>query len=391
MTAGAGAAELVPAELMARAAAQVGRADWGDPRILAALELLIEAALAGPISDNGRAVLRSVVLRHLRNGLELRSALAADPALVRVRVREPVLITGLPRTGTTVVQSLLALDPRHRFLRLWEALRPAAPGPLDDAAEGLAIAAAERWLDRFYASAPAMRAIHPLSATGPEECDALLQNAFASQHFDDMFDADGYSRWLYAQDLDFAYEDYALQLRLLSVRGPDHQRWVLKAPSHLAHLGGLLRALPDVRIIHCHRNPVNSVASFASLIAAVRRPNVERLEPRRIGAQALARCQAAATRALAARDRCRPDRFLDVSFDQLVADPVGCLSGIYEWLDGHLDPSLQAPMRDWLASHPRGSGGEHVYDGGAFGLDATSTTAALAPYVERFGALWHQH
>ena len=380
--------ELTPSTLMAEAAERAGSDDWGDPGFTGPLALLIESCRAtGRLSALGWGVLRSVLLRHLRNRLDLQAHLARGPAAAGTPLGDPVVITGLPRTGTSLLHGLLAQDPRHRYLRLWEALRPVPSADGTGRDEATRVRHAEVWVERFYAMNPGFRTVHPLTPRGPEECDALLQNAFASQHFDDMFDAEDYSRWFYGASLDSEYAYYALQLRLLGEGRSDDRRWVLKSPGHIAHLDSLLRALPGARVVHCHRDPAQAVPSYASLILAARRPNTDELSPPRVGEQALQRCVSALTRALRVRDAAREDRFFDVSFEALVADPIRTVSRLYEWLGLALDPPAQASMRRWLAGHPRDLHGVHRYEPRDFGLSAGRVRDALAGYVDAFAPL----
>ncbi len=382
------AAELTPAALMSVAAERAGDDDWGDERFTEPLGLLVEACQAtGQLSATGWRVLRSVLLRHLRNRLYVQAHVAHRPDAARTPLDSPIVITGLPRTGTTVLHNLLAQDPRHRYLSLWQALHPVPPEAGQGPDEATLVRQAETWLESFYAMAPGFRRVHPLTARGPEECDALLQNAFASQHFDDMFDAEAYSRWFYEADLDREYAYYAQQLRVLGSGPGAHRRWVLKSPGHLGQLAALLRALPGARIVHCHRDPALAVPSYASLIETVRRPNSDARCPQRIGEQALQRCATAMSRALRVRAGHDGGTFYDVSFPALVAQPIRTVARVYEWLGMRLDATAEAAMRRWLAENPRDRHGVHEYDTGAFGLPPDRTRAALGAYLDRFETL----
>lgn len=379
---------LSPSALMIEAAERVGHDDWGDPGFVQPLTLLIESAAAtGHLSASGSRVLRSVLLRHLRNRLYVHAHLARRPDAATRPLDRPVVVTGLPRTATSLLHNLLARDPRHRFLRLWEALHPVPPEDGHGPDEATLTRQAETWLERFYAMAPGFRSVHPLTARGPEECDALLQNAFASQHFDDMFDAEAYSRWFYHATLDREYAFYALQLRVLSDREAQPRRWVLKSPGHLAHLDALLRALPDALVLHCHRDPVEAVPSYASLILTARGGHSDQLAPMAIGEQALQRCATALDRALAARTAVGEDHFFDVSYPALVADPLGTVRRIYAWMGTSLDGAVEASMGRWLEDHPRDRHGTHRYEPRHFGLCPERVTPAFASYLERFAAL----
>jgi hypothetical protein len=389
---------------MSAASERTGLEHWGEEEFIPALSLLVESNLAtGRLTPTGHLVLRSAMVRHLRNRLYVQAYLDRRPDAADTPLEAPLVITGLPRTGTTLLHNLLAQDPRHRFLPLWQALHPVPSEAGQGPDEATLRAQAEVWLERFYTAIPGFRAIHPLTPSGPEECDALLQNAFASQHFDDMFDADAYSHWFYESDLDREYAYYGLQLRILTPGPEAAKRWVLKSPGHVGQLDALRRSLPGVRVVHCHRNPVSSVASFASLILTVRRPNSEPLSPERIGEQALWRSTTAITRALRARGDAgggggggggagagagaTEEDCFDLAFADLVAEPIAAVARIYEWLGARLEPGAATAMRRWLAENPADRHGRHDYDLAFFGLTPERVTTGFGAYLDRFEPL----
>lgn len=240
------------ADLIDEAAARAGPWD-GDVPFAGTLALLVDSCRrTGALNPTGRDVLHKAAVRHLRNLRYVQAYVDAHPEVVTRQLHAPLVVTGLPRTGTTLLHNLLACDPAHRVLRFWEALHPVPPAAGGPSAEALQ-AQAGRWLEGFYRLVPEFRAIHGATPTGPEECDALLQNTFASQHFDDMFDAGAYSAWLARAPLVDEYAHYALQLRVLT--GPAPVTWALKSPSHMGHLDALIGALPGATVVLCHRDP----------------------------------------------------------------------------------------------------------------------------------------
>ncbi|MDQ6797395.1 MAG: sulfotransferase [Actinomycetota bacterium] len=369
--------------------------DWGDMAFTEQLRLFTESARrSGALNAVGRDVLHKVVIRHLRNRLSLEAFVKAHPEVRVAPVRHPVFITGLPRTGTTLLHNLMACDPTNRVLRFWEALRPFPRDPgADGRSEETLVAEAEVWLERLYALAPYFRAIHASTATGPEECDVLFQNAFASQHFDDMFRADDYSAWLAETPLTAEYAYYRRQLQVLQLQalqlhageGGDRQ-WVLKSPSHLGYLAALFETFPDATVVVCHRDPDEAVASYASLVMNVRQPYSDDVQPDVVGAHALRRCGVAMGRALAARDAVGDDRFVDISYGSLVSDPVEVIRGLYQRLERPLTETDDAAMVAWLAENPHHRHGAHRYGLHQYGLTSAAVAEALSPYHERFGA-----
>ena len=377
----------VSAESLMRVAAErAGSDDWGDRSFAAPLALLVDSAYEhAALNTLGQRVLRSVVLRHLRNRLLVRAYVTANPgAGTGSGPQRPIIVTGLPRSGTTVLHELLALGTGARVLRLWEALTPVPPAT--DGERQTRIDNAAAWLDAFYASVPDFRRIHAISGPeGPEECDALLQNSFASQHFDDMFDAPDYSAWLATADLSLVYREYAQQLRLLSAEDPAGSWFVLKSPLHVGHLAALASVLPDAVFVICHRLPVETVSSYASLIATLRRAYSDTVSLQRVGEQALERCRVALSRALAVCDSGVLGTVIDVCHHDIVADPLSAALEVRAAAGRPVQPDEEARMREWVARNPRDRHGAHDHRLPDFGLDERRVRSAFAFSGDRFG------
>ena len=374
--------------LMEEAARSAGSHDFGDLDFIHALELLLASCReANTLTALGWRVLRNSGISHLRNRLMVQAFLRAHPRVAQEPPRGAIVITGLPRTGTTVLHNLFALDPRNRFLRLWEALRPLPAASIAERAAR--IERARSWLQRFYEIVPGFQTIHPLAPEGPEECDALLQNSFVSQHFSDMFDAPEYSDWLLGADLTREYSHYALQLRVLASGDRERAPWVLKSQLHLGHLDALLQALPDALIVHCHREPLEAVASYASLMSALRRAYTVEVSSRAVGRQALQRCATALSGALAVRESEGGPAVVDVSYHEIVRDPVSVVRRIYRRAGRSLSEDGEARMRQWVALNPKDRHGEHRYSPADFGLTRRDVDDAFAPCMQGLAALAH--
>jgi hypothetical protein len=378
--------------LMDEAEARAGTDEWGSLSFTAALGLLLDScAETAALTPGGWDVLRRTMLRHLGNRLALQPHLA--PRESGTTGNLALVVTGLPRTGTTLVHNLLAQDPGWRYVRLWEALRPAGCAGARSVAERSRVehelvSQAEAWLARFDALVPGFGAIHPTTAVGPEECDTLLQNSFASLHFDDMWSAEAYSRWLWGSALDDEYHYYALQLGVIASGDELSRPWLLKSPGHLGHLEALAKALPDAVVLWCHRHPVEAVASWASLIRAVRSPHTHRLDEVALGRQALSRAWTITERALQARKSLGTTfQLLDVSYSCLLTDPIGAVGKVYAILDRPLPPEALSAAQRWLAENPQHRRGRHVYGLEEFSLSAGQVTERFAPYLEGFGEL----
>lgn len=373
------AAPLTAGPLVEEAVASAGPFP-SDVPFVENLDLLLASCRAtAALNPTGELVLRKAAVRHLRNLRYLQDFLAERPDVADLPLGSPLVVTGLPRTGTTLLHHLLTLDPACRPLRLWEALHPVpsvAGGPSVDAR----LAAAGRWLDSFHRLVPGFRAIHEATPEGPEECDALLRNTFASQHLDDMFDAREYSEWLGTAWLGDEYGHYALQLRALTLTSTGGSRWLLKSPGHLGHLPALVRALPGCVVVVCHRDPREAVASYASLIHTLRAAYSDSADPAVAGRQALARAARVVDRSLDARAADTGTTFVDVSYRRLVTDPAAVVRHVLPGAD-------EGRVRAWVAAHPQHRHGPHRYDLASFGLTAGQVDRAFERYVDRFAPL----
>lgn len=369
--------------LIQAAAAQVPDADFGpagfeEPlgRLLAALRDEARLTPQGTWTTVGRIV-QSLKRRRLLSRLERRHPEIADVALPA-----PVVIVGFPRTGTTLLHNLFAADPANRAIRLWEMREPFAPV---DAAEGWAAQVEQvtaQLVDAGYKLSPALVDIHPLKAEWPDECSWLFRNGFATlvQGFSDF--VPGYIDWLMQRDMAPDYAYYRRQLQAIVFQRPGAPL-VLKDPCHVWHLPELLGALPDARVIHLHRDVDRVVSSFASLCRALQQGTSVARSDAEIGAYAADMLETGMGRLLAARKTLPAERFVDVGYDRLVADPVATVADLYDRLDLPWTPATQAGLEGWLAEGSKLTG-RHQHGLADFGLDADDVRARFAPYTDVF-------
>jgi hypothetical protein len=224
-----------------------------------------------------------------------------------------------------------------------------------------------------------------VEAHAPEEDVLLLDTSFVSPSADATLRVPTYSAWL--QDVDqrpaYRYFRRLIQLLLWQREG----RWLGKTPHHLENLDALLEVFPDARIIHTHRDPVRVVASFCSMIAHGRALFSDRVDPREVGAQLGAKAVRAVTRAMEVRNRVGAGAFLDVTYPDLVADPLGEIRRITDFVGLSPEPASERAMREWIAANPQNKHGVHRYRLDDFGLDRLRLEKDFEPYRSRFGIL----
>lgn len=334
----------------------------------------------------GRIAARQDLLRLLCSRLRLVADRRRFPAIAAETVRRPLFVTGLPRTGTTLLHGLLAQDPDNRVPLHWEMIFPSPPPERARYATDRRIAAAARQLRWFHRLQPDLQRIHAVAADAPEECLIVTSHSFLSFQFQTTHFVPSYEAWLERHDLRASYEWHRRFLQQLQWRCPG-KRWVLKAPAHLFGLPALFAAYPDAGVVFTHRDPLEAAGSLASLTATLRRTFSDTVDAVAVGHEMTERWARAMDRALADRDGgCAPaGRFLDVHYTDLVRDPIGTVRGIYRRYGLPLGEQAELRMRAFVAEHPKDKHGRHRYGLADFGLDADQERARYAAYRARFG------
>ena len=331
----------------------------------------------------GRVTMRSILVRALVNRLRLEQLSDLHSEIRDWPVSSPVFIVGLQRTGTTLLHRLLTCEPTLRPLLSWEALNP-APYPGTTQFGGLdprmrLAEAAERGA-RYMA--PQFFAIHPIEAHEPEEDVLVMDLSFMSPTVEASMHTPTYSKWLQSTDQRpcYRYLRRVIQLLLWQRDG----RYLGKTPHHLEQLDALLEVFPDAKIIQTHRDPLKVVPSFCSMMTHGRRIFSDEVDPFEVGEQLAEKAVAAVDRSMAARDRLSPDSFLDVSYKELVADPMKEIRRIYDFIGTEFTGAAEHGMKRWISGNPQNKHGVHRYQLSDFGIDGPALDRRFDAYRERF-------
>lgn len=378
-------ASLALDDLLAAARRSARLDDFGDPYFREPLGVLLASLEAeAALHPFGRTVMRGRIAGMLANRLRVEALVREHPDIERIPIARPIVIAGLQRTGTTLLHRLLAADPRARSLAAWEALHPA---PLDgEGREGSARRrrAAQlserglRWLS------PQFFAVHPVEADAPEEDVLLLDHCFTSQAPEATLHVPTYASWLEGHDLVPAYRYLARLLRVLLWQRPG-AHWVLKTPHHMEYLAELFEVFPDALVVQTHRDPRATTGSFCSMVAHGRGIFSDCVDPREVGRHWLRKVRRMIDRSLAVRDERDGRSFVDVSYYDLVADPLAEVRRVYDAAGLELTPEAAEAMRALLAHQKKDKHGRHVYRTRDFGLSPALVDETFADYRGRFG------
>lgn len=377
-------------ESLMEAASQTcaGLNDFGDPQFLDAAQVLTSAFNdQGGLSKRGFAMWESRFTEVLKNRLRIEDYFRRHPEIADETLPAPIIIVGLPRTGTTLLQRVLGCDKRLYPMLAWETRFPAPMVAPDTPGPDPRIAIAVKMTDAMIKANPDLLAIHPLSATEPDEEGILLEHSFQS-FFDSYADIPDYTAWMWQTDQRPAYEYLKRLLQFIQWqkrhRGEAAQHWVLKTPHHLRQMATLFEVFPDARIIQTHRDPLKTIPSIASFAFNMWKLGMEHPNPKRAGKQWSDIWARGMRETLEVRDRVGNTRFHDVQFADTVSQPEAVLEGIYAYLKMAFPADTRQSMTRYLDDNRRERRPLHEYSLDVYGLSERQIASDFEEYRARF-------
>ncbi|MEN8164188.1 MAG: sulfotransferase [Acidobacteriota bacterium] len=369
---------LTPEVAKADAAAATGLDDFGPEDFEEGLAVFCRSVEAeAGIDIVGRAVLRAFLRRILSNRLLLvdhRKNGVKDSELIT----PPIIVLGLPRTGTTFLHRLLAQDPHAYGPPAWQVWRPLPrPTGIDRRRE-----ITKRALEDARKLSPFLDSKHHMEADETEECYHLLDPSFRSCGLSMICHARGYFDWVRKQDIGPAYKMYHEYLRIIQQSAPA-KRLTLKTPLHTPYMEEITVEIPGVRFVQTHRNLGQVAGSFASLCYSMFAVTSPYLDANAIGEVAVDLMRWMAQRSIEQRARCNL-AVVDVQYTDLVTDPVATVRRVYEEHGLEWTPAIEAAVSGGAEQRPQHKQGKHRYQLSDFGLTEAGVRAALGEYAELY-------
>jgi len=367
---------------------KVGLSDFGDEGFVEPLEILVDSInREARLNPLGHLIIRGRIVGVLANKLVAQDTIKRHPEILEIPVEAPIVVAGLARTGTTMLHRLIAQDPAIRSLASWEAINPAPstrkPWQKRDPRFAQAAAAAK---GLKYMS-PGFFAIHPAEPDAPEEEVILLEQAFLTTTPEAMMNVPTYAAWLEAQDHVPAYQALKRMMQYLQWQRPGigkTVRWVLKTPHHQEYFDPLLEVFPAATIVHTHRDPLKTSPSLFSMLTHLQMIFSDDVDPKRVASHWLHRIENMARRTMATRERVNDAGFVDVSYYDLVEDPMPQVARIYEKADVELTAEARAAMAASRQVNKQHKYGRHKYALADFGMSRDDVESRLAAYRARF-------
>lgn len=331
------------------------------------------------LNSLGMAIQRTRLATALTNHLRVERFLANNPQVSEVDLGKIVLIAGLQRTGTTLLQRLLDSHSQVRGISASDALNPIVSDK-PRLRERLAPFLAERIISYL---APQFKAVHPVDSSAPEEDVLLLDLCFMSQSAEATMHVPSYSKWLEEQDHTGAYEFFSTLLKIQYLRRPS-RIWVLKSPHHLEFLGTFLCVFPNATVVQTHRDPLKTIPSFSSMVCHARSIFSDQVDPKEAARHWLEKIERMVQRSMQSRSMAHHANFVDVHYGDLVDQPLEVLRKIYGNAGVKFDKQDEESALLCLRQNAKDRFGKHVYDLTEFGLNREIVERKLGFYRKHY-------
>jgi hypothetical protein len=359
----------------------VNLTDFGYPYYREGLARLLESVQKyANLNFLGRLRVHELIVNCLANRLLMTDFRKRTPEIFSRPLIPPIIVTGMFRSGTTLLHRLLASDPVNRGIPLWALIKPFLRNQKEiDHYRNIVT----KRLKIAHTITPDMDVKHFIRVDEPEECTWALGMTFTSLIFPIIAPVYSYVDWYLTQDRVKKYQEYRWILQFYQSYEPT-RRLVLKAPEHLSSVTELRQAIPNVLIIQMHRDPVQCINSHNSLRYTLHSPITDNLDVSRMAEMNLRTMGAEMDRLLVAR-KAHPGTVFDVSYEKLVADPIGTVKGIYEHFELAWSEAYEEVLNSYLRNNHKGKHGTHYYCATDFGLTDAKIAARFEAYIERFG------
>jgi len=372
-------------QLVTAACERAGLDDFGVDGWRDGLEILVGTVESTPgVNDGGRAYLYGQFVDAMWNRLRTVDYVKNHPEIRDERVERPLVVLGLPRTGTSLASYLLDQDPLRRSLLTWEAEDSVPPSTPDTLYTDPRCLKKKAQLDVLAEGLKAANIplVHWDEADGPTECVFVHNQDFKAYLWEAFMPDAVYADWLLEADMASAYAYERLVLQMLQSSAPGV--WSLKMPSHAVHIEALLHEFPDARLLWAHRDPFKSTASFLRLNYLSRAVLGAEVDVSEIVPNVLRQLRAHVDRPMQTRKSIGDDRFFDLHYADLMRDPIGVMRSLYDWAGDDLTQSTEQAILAWLRRHPQDRFGVQPYSLDGSGITRSELEPIFDDYLSTF-------
>ncbi|ARS25778.1 sulfotransferase family protein [Sphingomonas sp. KC8] len=373
--------------MVAEAKAKAGLDDFGDTWFFANIDALIPCLNGeAKLSDAGAAYARETIVSSLVNRLRFIEMFKQHPEIDAEEVEVAAVVAGLPRTGSTMLHRMLAAAPGMTGAR-WYETKNYVPFPGEERGNPEPRRAeAKVLLDYMCQAIPELMSIHPMDIDQPDEELIIMGQLFSSTMIEGTFFVPSYARWLMENDRIQVYRDLKQILKLLQWSDPSRKgaKWVLKTPGHLMGLDGVIEVFPEAKIVMTHRDPVQTVPSYASMMFNLYGMVSDTVTKEEVGAVWIDRLAELLNTFVAERDKVNGRNFIDVLYTEQLAEPVKVGRYVLQQAGVVVTPEIEAGMAEWIEANKREDRAPHKYSLEDFGLSREQVEEKFRTYREAF-------
>jgi hypothetical protein len=368
---------------------EVGTDDFGADDYLPGLKVLLQSMDYDPhFSVTGRRMAWGMVIGVLRGRAQAIQSMNAHGGFDAHAIESPVVITGVPRTGTTALHRLMAVDRRFQGLQTWLLDSPMPRPPIETWRDYPQFQKTAATLEAQYAAAPEKRAAHYRAAEEVHECCMVLRQSFVSNLWNCAWSAATYDAWWQCQSEAPAYRHFYRCVQLIGSKEPQ-TRWLLKNPGHIDNLDLLFMVFPDAKVIQTHRDPAKALPSLVSLLMQLnaltedgrREQRAENMLVREVAKWAGAVRKAERVRAIT------PGRVMDVIHADFHREPMKVLERIYGFIGMEITDELRMSFERRIKEKPELSHGAHRYSIADYGMTDAQAREPFDDYIRRYDLL----
>ena len=369
--------------LHARARAATDLDDFGPDDYRERLDVYLSDLREIPMHGPGLVNFHSQLVQWLKNRLLLTDLRTRHPEIDDIELAPPVVIAGLPRSGTTHLHNLLAAAPTFRSLPYWEGVEPF---PLPNEA-GITpdprIGRMDVAVQMMDVLMPHFALMHEMTTSHVHEEIQLLANDFSTMLMETLAHVPRWTDYYRGHDQTSSYDYLVTSLKALQfLRGG--RRWVLKSPQHLEQLPVLNAVMPGVIVVFTHRDPVPVALSMIAMVTYAERMHRDSVDVAGAARTWIDRLEQLLGACVRDRGVIPADRSLDIRFDEFMADERGVAESIYRVAGEEYTDDIRSAVSDYLRAHRRGRHGRVHTSAQMFGLDPDELRDRFASYSAKF-------
>ena len=345
-------------------------------------EIINAINLEAKLNTFGYIAAKILFERTLTERLKIEQLLKNDPEIERIKIKQPIFIIGMPRTGTSILHALLHEDDNNRSPLVWECLLPTPVPTPENYNSNKQLKKVVTELDQIFKLVPDFKKKHHITASSPQECVSINAFDFNSFQFTAQFYVPAYLKWFFKEsDRESTMRFHKRFLQYLQSGGVSSDRWLLKSPVHLMRLPEIFEVYPDARIIMTHRDPSKVVPSVTSLISSLRSLYSDGEDIHRTGKEQAKIWSSFFNRFIESRKKLnKEDQIIDLQFEDFAKDQMGAVRNIYKKFGWELKEITEKKMQTFLAQNPRDKHGIHNYSLEDLGLDEAEINDLFKEY-----------